>query len=55
MNLNIDQVFGQLRPLLQLVGSLMIIAGLLQWFGVNIPVTGNGLELAVAGFLAKNI
>lgn len=52
--MNFDQALGQLRPILSLAGSVMIAAGLLQWFGVNIPVTGSGLELAVAGFLIKH-
>ena len=55
MNLDVNQIFGQLRPLFSLAGSLMIIAGLLQWFGVNIPINGSGLELAVAGFLIKSV
>ena len=50
-----DQVFGQLRPVLSLVGSLAIAAGLLKFYGVNIPITGSGLEIAVSGFLIKHI
>lgn len=53
--MNADQIFGQLRPLLQLAGSILIAAGLLKFFGVNIPINGAGLEIAVAGFLAKSI
>lgn len=50
-----DQIFGQLRPILSLIGSVIIAAGLLKFFGVNIPISGSGLELAVAGFLLKHI
>lgn len=53
--MNADQIFGQLRPLLQLAGSVLITAGLLKFFGVNIPISGSGLEIAVAGYLAKSI
>ena len=56
MNLDPNQIFGQLRPLLSLVGSVLIIIGLLKFFGVNIQfASGSGLELAVAGWLTKNI
>ena len=55
MNLDPNAIFGQLRPLLSLVGSVVIIAGVLKYFGVNIPVSGSGLELAAIGFLIKNI
>lgn len=54
--MNVDQIFGQLRPILSLVGSALIIVGLLKFFGVQITlVSGSGLELAVAGWLTKNI
>lgn len=56
MNLNADQIFGQLRPLLQLVGSVLIIVGLLKFFGVDINfISGSGLEIAVAGWLTRSI
>lgn len=52
--MNADQILGQVRPLLHLAGSIAIAVGLLDFANVlNIP--GNGLETAVAGFLAKNI
>jgi hypothetical protein len=54
MNLDPNQIFGQLRPLFSLAGSVMICAGLLKFFGVDIPIS-SGLELAVAGFLIKSI
>ena len=53
--MNADQVFGQLRPILQLVGSILIVAGLLKFFGLNIPINGSGLEIAIAGYLTKAI
>lgn len=53
--MNADQIFGQLRPILSLAGSLLIAVGLLKFFGVNIPIGGSGLELAVAGYLMKSI
>jgi len=52
--MNAPDIFGQLRPLLSLAGSIAICAGLLDFAGlVNVP--GSGLETAVAGFLVKHI
>lgn len=53
--LNADQIFGQIRPLLSLAGSVLIGVGLLKFFGVNIPLSGSGLEIAVAGYLMRSI
>lgn len=53
--MQIPDIFGQLRPLLSFVGSLIIAAGLLKFAGVQIPVSGSGLELAVVGWLTKQI
>ena len=53
--LNPDQIFGQLRPLLTLAGSILIAGGLLKFFGVNVPIHGSGLEIAVAGYLMRSI
>lgn len=55
MNLNPDQIIGQLRPLLQLVGTVLVIAGLVKFFGFNVPISGSGLEIAVAGYLLKTV
>ncbi len=51
--LNPDQIFGQLRPLTQLAGTIILAAGLLKFFGINVPISGGGLEIAVAGYLLK--
>jgi hypothetical protein len=48
-------IFAQMRPILSLVGSIIIAAGLLKFAGVQIPVSGSGLEIAVAGWLLKQI
>ena len=53
--MNIDQSLGQIRPILSLIGSAVVALGLLKFFGVNIPLAGSGLELAVAGYLIKAI
>lgn len=56
ITVNADQIFGQLRPILAIVGSALIAVGLLKFFGVDaITIGGSGLELAVAGFLTKHI
>jgi hypothetical protein len=47
---------GQLQPILHLAGSILIAAGLLKFFGLtSIPLNGPGLEIAIAGWLTKNI
>jgi hypothetical protein len=52
--MQIQDIFGQIRPLTSLVGSVFIIVGLIDYAGIgNIP--GSGLETAICGFLAKNI
>lgn len=52
--MNAPDIFGQVRPLLSLAGSIAICIGLVDFAGFgNIP--GSGLETAVAGWLAKNI
>lgn len=53
--MNAPDLFGTVRPLLHLAGSIVIAAGLLKFAGVRIPISGAGLELAVAGFLLRNI
>jgi len=50
-----NQIIAPIRPLVSLVGSLLIIAGLLKFFGLNVPLNGSGLEIAVAGWLMKGI
>lgn len=47
--MQLPDIFGQFRPLLSLVGSLVIVAGLAKFAGVNVPISGSGLEIAVAG------
>ena len=47
--------FGQIRPLLSIAGTILIIIGLIDAAGVQIPQVGDGLRLAVAGFLETNI
>lgn len=53
--MNFDQAMGQIRPILSIIGSVLIVAGLLKFFGMAIPIQGGGLEIAVAGFLMKSI
>ncbi len=53
--MDINSALAQIRPLTQAAGVILIIVGLLKFFGVQIPISGNGLEIAVAGFLMKSI
>lgn len=48
-------IFAQVRPFTGLAGSVLIVIGLLDFAGVNIPQIGDGLRLAVAGFLLKSV
>ena len=43
------------NPIAALIGTLLIIAGLAKFFGVNIPIGGSGLEIAVAGWRLKGV
>lgn len=52
--MNAPDLFGTVRPLLHLAGSIVIAVGLIDFVGFgNIP--GSGLETAIAGFLLKNL
>lgn len=54
--MNPDQALNQVRPVLRLIGTALIVVGLAKFFGVNINIArGSGLELAVAGYLTKAI
>ncbi len=52
--MNAPDIFGQVRPILSLAGSIIIAVGLIDYAGVgNIP--GDGLYTAFAGWLTKQI
>lgn len=53
--MDLNQALNPIRPFAQLVGVLLILAGLAKFFGINIPVSGGGLEIAVAGYLLKQV
>lgn len=54
--MNLDHAFNQVRPILSLIGSAVIVVGVLRFCGVNINIlNGSGLEVAAIGFLIKNI
>lgn len=53
--MTLDQALGSIRPFTSIAGTILIIAGLLKFFGVNVPIHGSGLEIAVAGYLTKAI
>lgn len=53
--MDFNQAMGQVRPLLAIAGSVIIAAGLLKFFGVDVPISGSGLEIAVAGWLLKSV
>jgi hypothetical protein len=53
--MSVDQALGQARPILSLIGSIIIAVGLaVFWFGLGINVPGSGLEFAASGFLLKH-
>lgn len=54
--MNPDQALNQVRPVLRLIGTALIVVGLAKFFGLNINIAkGSGLELALAGYLTKAI
>ena len=53
--MNIDQALAPVRPVAHIAGTIILIAGLLKFFGVAVPISGGGLELAVAGYLMKSV
>ena len=53
--MDINQALNPIRPIAAVVGTILIAAGLLKFFGMNIPINGGGLEIAVAGWLMKQI
>ena len=53
--IDLNQVLAPVRPLTQLIGTVLLLAGLAKFFGVNIPISGSGLEIAVAGWLLKSV
>lgn len=53
--MNFDQAMGQVRPLLSIVGSLLIAVGLAKLFGVDVMMSHSWWEIGLAGFLMKNI
>lgn len=53
--MNPDATLASARPVLSLIGSIIIAAGLLKFAGISIPTHGSGLEIAVAGWLLKQV
>lgn len=53
--MDLNQALNPIRPFAQLVGIILVIVGLAKFFGVNIPISGSGLEIAVAGYLMKSV
>ena len=53
--MDLNSALAPARPFLALIGKVLLIAGLLKFFGVNIPVGYPGLELAFAGWLTQSI
>lgn len=53
--IDLNQVISPIRPLAQLIGTALLIAGLAKFFGVSVPINGGGLEIAVAGWLLKGV
>ena len=54
--MNIDQILNPIRPITQLVGTLLMIAGILVAFRfVSVGLPMSGTEAAVLGYLMKAI
>ena len=55
MKMDLNQALAPIKPIASLIGTVLILAGLAKFFGVNIPIGGGGLEIAVAGYLLKGV
>ena len=53
--IDLNQALSPIRPLAQLIGTVLLLAGLAKFFGVQIPISGGGLEIAIAGYLLKGV
>lgn len=53
--MNVDQVFGQIRPITHLIGTIVLVAGALKFFGINVPISGGAVEMAAIGFFIRSI
>lgn len=51
----INKALGQVRPILSLVGSVLIVIALAKFFGVSVPMRGGWMEIGAGGFLIKHI
>lgn len=48
--MNVDAIFGQARPIIRLVGSVLIVIAALRLFGVSITALPGGVsDLALVG------
>ena len=47
--MNMDQARAQMRPIVHIVGTAVILVAALKLFGVHVPVSGNISELALVG------
>lgn len=50
-----DQALGQVRPVLSIIGSIMIGIGIAKLFGVDVLMGHAWWEIGLAGFLMKSI
>ena len=53
--MDMNQALAPIRPVLAMIGSIVIAVGVLKFFGVQVPFNGGGLELAAIGWLMKAI
>lgn len=51
--MNLDQTLGQICPITGLIGSIIIMCGVLKFFGANIPIRGDGWQIILAGWEMK--
>lgn len=47
--MNVDQLFGQIRPICKLIGVAMVIVAALKLFGVHIDIGGSVEATALVG------
>lgn len=53
--MNIDQAFAQIRPVLQIVASLLIMAGLAKLAGFGVPIKAEHWQLVIIGMGVRSV
>ena len=53
--MDLNTALQPVRPLTQLLGKVLIIVGVVMFFGVNVPFNHSWWEVGLAGWLMQSI